>query len=201
MKGPGQRSPAPTQTFAKEAAPLSRHRHRTGRLCNGLPRVILCTQTRCGSLSSESPATTTSKKPRGILRLLGMTTHHLRESDQGENLLLIHPHHIDPENGEIHAQLTTRIDRGEFASAIVADITGAESTANRIDETRPTRPARRLARAALLASLAPISSARGITPGDLTRAVITPFDEDPSVVANAITSFGTMHCTLTTTPV
>ena len=129
------------------------------------------------------------QKTRGILRLLGMTTHYLRNSASGEGTLLIHPHHIDPDNTEIHAQLTTRIERGEFDSAIVADITGPESTATRIDETRPTRPARRLSRAALLASLAPISSARGITPSELTRAVITPFDEDSSVVANAITEF------------
>ena len=129
------------------------------------------------------------QKTRGILRLLGMTVHYLRNSGQGERTFLIHPHHIDPDNAEIHAQLTTRIERGEFESAIVADITGPESTANRIDETRPTRPARRLARAALLASLAPISSARGITPSELTRAVITPFDEDPSVVVNAVTEF------------
>ena len=129
------------------------------------------------------------QKTRGILRLLGTTVHHLRKSVLGEETLLIHPHHIDPDNAEIHAQLTTRIEKGEFESAIVADITSPESTANRIDETRPTDPARRLARAALLASLAPISSAQGITPSELTRAVITPFDEDPSVVVNAITEF------------
>ena len=129
------------------------------------------------------------QKTRGILRLLGMTTHYLRNSASEEGTLLIHPHHIDPDNAEIHAQLTTRIERGEFDSAIVADIFGPESTATRIDETRPTRPARRLSRAALLASLAPISSARGITHSELTRAVITPFDEDPSVVVNAITEF------------
>lgn len=126
---------------------------------------------------------------RGILRLLGMTAHHLRDSGQGKGTLLIHPHHIDLANTRIHAELTTRIERSEFASAIVADITGPESTATRIDETRPTQPARRLARAALLASLSPIGSARGATPGELVRAVITPFDEDPSVVANAITEF------------
>ena len=126
---------------------------------------------------------------RGILRLLGMTAHFLRKSGQGEGTLLIHPHHIDPANTGIHAELTTRIDRGEFESAIEADVTGPDSTAARIDKTRPTRPARRLAWAALLASLAPIGSARGATPGELVRAVITPFDEDPSVVANAITEF------------
>ena len=120
---------------------------------------------------------------RGILRLLGMTAHFLRKSGQGEGTLLIHPHHIDPANTGIHAEVTTRIDRGEFESAIEADVTGPDSTAARIDKTRPTRLARRLARAALLASLAPIGSARGATPGELVRAVITPFDEDPSVVA------------------
>ena len=129
------------------------------------------------------------QKTRGILRLVGMTAHYLKNSGQGEGTLLIHPHHIDPDNTGIHAELTTRIERGKFESAIVADITGPESTAARIDETRPTRPARRLARAAFLASLAPISSARGAALGELVRAVITPFDEDPSVVANAITEF------------
>ena len=126
---------------------------------------------------------------RGILRLLGMTVHHLKSSRQGAEALLIHPYHIDPTNTGIHAELTTRIEKGEFESAIAADITSPESTAARIDETRPSRPARRLARATLLASLAPIGSAQGITPGELVRAVITPFDEDPSVVANAIAEF------------
>lgn len=129
------------------------------------------------------------QKTRGILRLLGMTTHYLKDGGLGERTLLIHPHHIDPAHPSINSELTTRLERGEFSSAIVADITGPESTATRIDQTRPTRPARRLARAALLASLTPIASARGITPLELTRAVITPFDEDPSVVANAITEF------------
>ena len=126
---------------------------------------------------------------RGILRLLGMTVHHMKNSGLGKEALLIHPHHIDPDNTEVHAELTTRINRGEFESAIVADIIGAESTAVRIDETRPTKPGSRLARAALLASLSPIATARGATPGELVRAVITPLDEDPSVVANAITEF------------
>ena len=126
---------------------------------------------------------------RGILRLLGMTAHHLKNSDQGGRALLIHPHHIDPANSEIHAELTTRIERGEFESAIVADIIGPESTAARIDGPRPTRPARRIARTALLASLTPIGSTRGATASELVRSVITPYDEDPSVVANAITEF------------
>lgn len=129
------------------------------------------------------------QRTRGILRLLGMTVHHLKNSDLGETTLLIHPHHIDPSNSGIHAELTTRIERGEFAPAIEADILSAESTAALIDQTRPTRPARRLARAALLASLTPIGSARGISSSELVRAVITPSDEDPSVVANAITEF------------
>ena len=57
---------------------------------------------------------------------------------------MIHPNHIDPANTGIHAEVTTRIDRGEFESAIEADVTGPDSTAARIDKTRLTRPARRL---------------------------------------------------------
>ena len=129
------------------------------------------------------------QRTRGVLRLLGKTAHHLKSSELDDDALLIHPHHIDPSFPEINAELTTRIEHSEFASAIVADITSPGSTANRIDQTRPTRPARRIARAALLSSLAPVATARGATPGDLVRAVVTPLDEDPSVIANAVTEF------------
>ncbi len=129
------------------------------------------------------------QKTRGILRLLGKTAHHLKNSGQGETALLIHPHHIDPDNPDIHAELTTRIQQTEFDSAIVADITGAESTAAKVDETRPSRPARRIARTIFLASLSPIGTAKGVNRRELVRAVITPDDDDPSVVDNAVTEF------------
>lgn len=129
------------------------------------------------------------QRTRGILRLLGKAVHHLKASDHAESALLIHPHHIDPAFPEINAELTTRIEHVDFASAIEADITSPDSTAERIDQTRPTKPARRIARAALLASLAPLATARGATPGDLVRAAVTPRDEDPSVIANAVTEF------------
>ena len=53
---------------------------------------------------------------RGILRLLGMTAHHLKNSGRNERTLLIHPHHIDPADTGIHAELTTRLDKGENSS-------------------------------------------------------------------------------------
>ncbi len=129
------------------------------------------------------------QKTRGILRLLGLAVHHWKNSGQDENILLIHPHHIDPANESMYAEIITRIHKEAFMSAITSDITDPDSTANRMDRTRPTDPTFRLARTALLASLAPVESARGLTALELTRAVITPYDEDPSVVTNAIAEF------------
>ena len=126
---------------------------------------------------------------RGTLRLLGAALHQLRRAGEAGDILLLHPHHIDPDYPPIHDQLTTRINKPEYLPIIKTDITDADATANRIDQTRPTRPARRIARAALLASLAPIGRAQGLTVPHLTRAVLTPDDADPSVVANAITEF------------
>lgn len=126
---------------------------------------------------------------RGTLRLLGAALHQLYRVGESDDILLLHPHHIDPDYPPIHDQLTTRINKPEYLPIIKADITDADATANRIDQTRPTRPARRIARAALLASLAPIGRAQGLPAPHLTRAVLTPDDADPSVVANAIAEF------------
>ena len=126
---------------------------------------------------------------RGTLRLLGSTLHQIQRAGATDGVLLLHPHHIDPDYPPIHDQLTTRINKSEYLPIIKADITDTDATANRIDETRPTRPARRIARAVLLASLAPIGRAQGLTVPHLTRAVLTTDDADPSVVANAITEF------------
>ena len=126
---------------------------------------------------------------RGTLRLLGSTLHQLHRAGEAGNTLLLHPHHIAPDYPPIHDQLTTRINKSEYLPIIKADITDADAAANRIDETRPTRPAQRIARTVLLASLAPIGRAQGLTEPHLTRAVLTPDDADPSVVANAIAEF------------
>ncbi len=129
------------------------------------------------------------QKTRGILRLLGRTLHHMQQADLDDRSWLIHLHHIDPDAPGIHSEITTRINKEEYLPAIKADITDSDATANRIDQTRPTQPARRLARATLLASLAPVGSAQGLTPQELIRATLTPYDGDPSVVANALVEF------------
>lgn len=126
---------------------------------------------------------------RGTLRLLGTALHRLNAASRDESILLLHPYHIDPDYPEIAGQLTERINKKEYIPAIEADITAADATAKRIDQTRPTQPARRLARATLLASLSPIETAQGLTEPELIRAVLTPDDADPSVVANAIVEF------------
>ena len=129
------------------------------------------------------------QKTRGTLRLLARTLQYMKSSGQGNDALLLHLHHITPDSPEINSEITSKIDKTDFQSAIKADILDPDSVANRIDETRPSRPARRIARAALLSSLAPIASAQGLTPPQLVRAVATPSDSDPSVISNAITEF------------
>ena len=128
------------------------------------------------------------QKTRGTLRLLARTVQHMKKSGE-DDALLLHLHHITPDSPEINSEITSKIDKTDFQSAIKADILDSDSTANRLDETRPSRPTRRIARATLLASLAPIASAQGLTASQLVRAVVTPADSDPSVVRNAITEF------------
>ena len=126
------------------------------------------------------------QRARGALRLLSKSIFWLQQSGQDTETLLVHPHHIDPANPEIRGELTSRINQQQFDAAISADITNVDSTANRIDETRPVRPANRLTRAMLLASLTPIRTAQGLSRAELVRATLTPQDTDPLVVDNAI---------------
>ena len=128
------------------------------------------------------------QKTRGTLRLLARTIQHMKNSGD-DGALLLHLHHITPDSTEINSEITSKIDKTDFQSAIKADILDSDATANRLDETRPSKPTRRIARATLLASLAPIASAQGLTASQLVRAVVTPDDSDPSVVSNAITEF------------
>ena len=128
------------------------------------------------------------QKTRGTLRLLARTVQYMKNSGD-DDALLLHLHHITPDSPEINSEITSKIDKTEFQSAIKADILDSDATANRLDETRPSRPTRRIARATLLASLAPIASAQGLTESQIVRAVVTPDDSDPSVVNNAITEF------------
>ena len=129
------------------------------------------------------------QKTRGTLRLLGRAIRYMRDPVHDDKSLLLHLHHITPDSEEINSELTSRISREDFQAAIKADILDADSTANRIDETRPTRPTRRIARATLMGSLAPITSAQGLSSPQLVRTVVTPYDSDPSVISNAITEF------------
>lgn len=129
------------------------------------------------------------QRTRGTLRLLAKTIQYMNRSGWDDKALLIHPYHIDPQSPEISGEIITRIEKTDFLSAIEADIAKPDSTANRIDETRPSKPARRIARAALLSSLSPITTAQGLSSSHLVRATATPYDEDPSVIANAITEF------------
>ena len=126
---------------------------------------------------------------RGTLRLLAKTIRRMQEDGRYHYEQLIHPHHIDPADDEISGELIGRLQKDDFKSAIQADITGDDSTAKRINEGRPARAGERIANTVLLSSLAPTDQARGFSTAQLMRATLSPFDEDPSVLANAIEGF------------
>lgn len=126
---------------------------------------------------------------RGTLRLLARTIRNMQRSDNDPDDFLIHPHHIDPAADEINSEIISRINKTDFLAAITADIASVDSTANLIDETRPTKPTRRIARAVLLSSLSPVVTAQGLSRPQIVRAALTPSDDDPSVIDNAVTEF------------
>ena len=126
---------------------------------------------------------------RGTLRLLAKTIKRMQEDERYHYEQLIHPHHIDPADDEISGELIGRLQKDDFKSAIQADITGDDSTAKRINEGRPARAGERIANTVLLSSLAPTDQARGFSTAQLMRATLSPFDDDPSVLANAIEGF------------
>ena len=126
---------------------------------------------------------------RGTLRLLAKTIQNMRHPANDGGAMLIHPHHITPGSPDIIGEIITRLSKSEFLPAIYADITAPDSTAVRIDETRPSRPAVRIAHTTLLSSLSPITMAQGLSSPELIRAVLMPTDDDPVVISNAIAEF------------
>ncbi len=136
----------------------------------------------------------TFQRTRGMLRLLARTVHTLWR-DKPADATAIHPHHIDPSFGPIRDEITTRLNRPEFAPALKADIASvpgdAPSTAQELDKKFAPGSIHvhsYVARTVFLHTLAYGDVARGISAEHLKFSVCSPLVE-PSFVEQARVRF------------
>ena len=117
------------------------------------------------------------QRVRGTLRLLTATVMHNQATTEG----LIHPWHITPENDRIWDELINRLHHEAFQPAIVADIISPTSTVKTLGDHLADRAAKTI----LLGSLAP-SANSGLSVNEIVEAVMTPEDNDESVIRKSI---------------
>ncbi len=120
------------------------------------------------------------QKVRGTLRLLAS----MIDANSEGGMLLLHPHHIDPDADYFTNELNSRLQQGNFTAAIETDITGENATVG--DSVQNSMP-KYVATTILLGSLAP-SALRGLTEDFVTRSILSPEHSDPGAVRDAITS-------------
>jgi len=125
------------------------------------------------------------QRTRGALRLLARAVR--RTWEKGDDLDLIHLHHLDLSDSALAEDLSSRIDRPLYEPVIRADIAqqpgGAPSHADEVDTHMGTPYGRRLATAAYLFSLT--RNVPGVAASDLYGAVLTPGD-DPNLIVKAL---------------
>ena len=119
------------------------------------------------------------QRVRGTLRLLTATVTHNQDTTEG----LIHPWHITPESSRIWDELINRLHHEAFEPAILADITSPNSTVNTLGDHLADKAAKTI----LLGSLAP-SANSGLSVNEIIEAVITPEENDESVIRKSIQS-------------
>lgn len=135
------------------------------------PRLLDSAQNRLGALEDF-------QRSRGVLRLFARI---LRDVwDAKLDLPLITAGELDWSSARIRGDLLQRLNREHFTAAVSADI---EGHARELDGA-PTGVHRRVASALLLESL-PLHSNSGLTPDDLTLAVLRP-DEAGAEPAEAL---------------
>ena len=117
------------------------------------------------------------QRVRGTLRLLTATVKHNQATTEG----LIHPWHITPESNRIWDELINRLHHEAFQPAILADITSPTSTVKTLGDHLADRAAKTI----LLGSLAS-SANSGLSVNEIVEAVMTPEDNDESVIRKSI---------------
>jgi hypothetical protein len=133
------------------------------------PRLLDTARDRLGALEDF-------QKSRGVLRLFARI---LRDVWQrGEDVELITAGDLDWSSTRIRGDLLQRLNRDNFAAAVSADI---EGHATELDGGSQRGMHRQVASALLLESL-PMHPNSGLTPDELTLAVLRPEDAGPEPV-------------------
>ena len=122
------------------------------------------------------------QRVRGTLRLLGNTV--LALQNRNDNITLIHPHHVDPEVPAIREELINKIRFEALDPAIDTDVSGPNSTANKMDHSLAVQAARTM----LIGTLAP-DNVNGLYINQIADAILSPEHEDYGVVTSAVQSF------------
>ncbi len=130
------------------------------------PRLLDTTQDRLGALQDF-------QKSRGVLRLFARILRDVWE--RRDDVELITAGDIDWSSSRIQADLIQRLNRDNFKAAISADV---DKHAGELDGDNPRGIHRRVASALLLESL-PLQPHSGMTPMELTLAVLRPEDAGP----------------------
>jgi hypothetical protein len=150
------------------------------------------------TLVEKTSSLSTFQRTRGMLRLLARTVHHLwNDQSAAGPVHAIHPHHIDPGYGPIREEFSTRLQQGQYASALSADVAAVAgkdpATAQRLDQLhhagQPPVTAF-VARTVYLHTLAHGDAAQGIKPDQLRYSVCSP-EVEPAFVELARSRFVT----------
>jgi len=136
------------------------------------------------------------QRTRGMLRLLARTVHHLWKDSPAETYA-IHIHHLDPSNERIRSEILTKLQLGDYGSAIKSDVSAVAgdepALAQQLDQQKlPGLPPLHafLARTILWHSFAYGEAARGISVEQLKLAVTSPASSmEPPFIEQARLAF------------
>ena len=116
------------------------------------------------------------QRVRGTLRAMSAVIH------QGEaiNEPILHPYHMDVSVSDVWEELVNRTGHSALYSAITADVTGDNATAQQYGPTT-----RKAANVILLGSLAPTAN-NGLSDAEIVNSLISPAEPDDSVAMQAV---------------
>lgn len=116
------------------------------------------------------------QRVRGVLRSMSAVVHHGTEITEP----IIHPYHLDVSVSDVWEELVNRTGHQGLHAAIIADVTGANATAQRYGPAT-----RQAANVILLGSLAPTAN-NGLRDAEIVNALLSPREPDNSVAMQAV---------------
>ena len=116
------------------------------------------------------------QRVRGTLRAMSAVIHHQGAIAEP----LIHPYHLDVSAPDVWEELVNRTGHSALHSAITADVTGSNATAQQYGPAT-----RKAANVILLGSLAPTAN-NGLSDAEIVNSLISPAEPDDSVAMQAV---------------